>query len=331
MKRAISMLGAIAALAVGFSVAAPAAHAQTPPTCIAYPTTPLADTPASAINSWPRTKEKSSSPAHSSVFNCTGSTSSEFSGMWQAANNIAGTGTNQPPAFLADQFYQSKVRIYFYTNLGDLNAHWNTAYTPPGGVGEIYGITLRSGDSGAPGVPVGSVGIMWKSPGGTTYNLNAIKGAVHHELGHVFDNLQGNPSVSGTSAWKTARVNDIFTLNATGGGSTPAARSALFNGIDVQNDYATCWDEYQDYDIDDPMDPGYPHTGKTHWEVAQCMWPYFTENEELFANVFGKRIGNLLAHQGTQPKLYDFSFFLGGFWDEMRDYMDTIDWTGYTP
>lgn len=116
------------------------------------------------------------------------------------------------------------------------------------------------------------------------------------------------------------------------GGATVAGRKSVFGSINalplkIQTKYPQCVNDYNDVD-----DPSTGHLGKTHWQVAQCLWPTFTTDREFFANIFGKRIGGLSGDATEQPQLNDFSTWVGNkFWDETRDYMDSIDWTGYTP
>lgn len=314
MRKALTMLGAIAALALGSFFAAPEAQAVT---CDHYPNTPLADTPASAINNWPRTKEKDSSPATSSVYNCypngSGGTliTSEFHGLWQGANSISSLGTNQPPNYLANLYYQGKTRIYFYKNVNDLNSHWGTNYSVPGGGGKFFGRVLRTGDTLVPGVPVGSVGVLREHTDGTVYNLNTIKSTVYHELGHAYDLLVGEPSSYQPGSWYTARNNDIHELNH-------KTRSYAFSNVSIRSE---CQDMY-----DSPWDPVEQEGDHDNWEVAKCQWPYFTLDQELFANIFAKRAGGLLGTT-DHPQLLEFSTWLGNrFWDETRDYIDQIDY-----
>lgn len=309
------MLGALALAAGFFTLAAPAAHAQV--ACDHYPSTPLSDTtPSTALNSWPRTKEKDSNPATSSVYNCypngSGGTllTSEFHGLWQGAQNIGHTGTNQPPYYLANLYYQSKTRIYFYKNLTDLNSHWGTNYSVPGG-GKFFGRVLRAGDTQNPGVPVGSVGVLREHTDGTVYSLNTIKSTVYHELGHAYDLLVGEPSSYQPGSWYTARNNDIYELNH-------RTRSYAFSNVSIN---AECQDMY-----DSSWDPETQTGTYSNWDVAKCQWPYFTLDQELFANIFGKRAGGILGTT-DHPELLEFSIWLGNkFWDETRDYIDAIDY-----
>lgn len=317
MKRATSMLGALAMLAVGFLFAAPAAHAVT---CASYPTTPIADTPASNLNSWPRTKEKNSNPAVSSIYNCypngSGGTliTTEFNALWQGAQSVSHWGTSQPPYYLANVYYQNKTRIYFYKNLNDLNTHWGTSYSP---TGKFFGVTLRSGDTQNPNVPIGSVGIVREHTDGTVYGLNTIKTTAYHELGHVFDIINNSPSTLMQSYWTSAKNNDIYDLD-----DLPRAQAFPTNIVTIRSQCTSVYNE--------SWDPS-THTGTSNWTVAQCQWPYYTLNDELFANVFAKRVGGSLG-TSDNASLLEFSTWMGSkFWDETRTYMDSINWTGYNP
>lgn len=304
--------------AAGFLFAAPAAQATV--VCNHYPSAPLSDAPSPStdLNNWPRTKEKDSNPATSSVYNCypngSGGTllTSEFHGLWQGAQNIGRTGTNNPPYYLANLYYQSKTRIYFYKNLNDLNSHWGTNYTVPGGSGgKFFGRVIRAGDTQNPGVPVGSVGVVREHTDGTVYSLNTIKSTVYHELGHAYDLLVGEPSSYQPGTWYVNRVNDIYELNH-------RTRAYAFDGVSINTEcqamYNSSWD------------PVNQVGAYNNWDVARCQWPYFTLDQELFANIFGKRAGGLLG-TADHPELLEFSTWLGNkFWDETRDYIDDIDY-----
>lgn len=299
-------------LALGSLFGAPAANAA----CVNYPIPPIANTPPANINNWPRNTEPSSNPTHSMLYYCGTAnppqSDAKFDVAWQAAQVIGNRGGGTP-YYMANFYTNNKQRIYVYATLADLNASWNTNYQENNGT--IYGVTLASGDTGNPGVPINSVGIIL-SKNGVNFPDNAIKGAVYHELGHPFDRLKGNPSSTGGSQFTTKKNDDIFQLNAVGASSPPKyGRDVVFNGITIP---ANCQALYQDYQ------------NTTHWQVAQCVWPYFTGNQELFANIFGKRLGGLLADQATQPSLYQFSNWITTYFPETALYMDSVT-SGGTP
>jgi hypothetical protein len=127
MKRTItSMLGALV-VATGFLVAP--AYAQSTVVCTTVPsgaqlpvvanplptTQPARNQELSKINDWPRVAVKDSTPPISHLYYCINggnpSTDTKFSAMWQAAQNIGTTGTNTPPQYVANQFYQTKQRV----------------------------------------------------------------------------------------------------------------------------------------------------------------------------------------------------------------------------
>ncbi len=287
--------------------------------CVTVPTTLSGPPPLTAINDWPRMVELNSNPIKSSLYHCANgnpSTDSQFSTVWQAAQKIGRTGTNNPPQFIANKFYQNIKRLYFYENLAALNLSWNTNYSEVAAGGKIYGVTLKSGDSQNPGVPVGSVGVWRKAADGTTNKPNSLKGVVYHELGHVFDSLFNYPSTLGSSNFATAKQNDIFDLNH-------LTRAQAFSGATIKPGCQALYNQ--------PWDPN-TQIGTPNWDVALCNWPYFTQGEEFFANIFGKRIGGLLADAAKQPDLYGFGNWLTSkFTHETDLYMDAIDWTGWAP
>jgi len=319
MKRATTMLGALALMTAGFLFAAPAAHATV--TCNPYPVPPLADTPVSKINDWPRIKQKNSNPAVSHVYNCypNGSggtqTTSEFHQMWQGAQAIGRHGTNNPPYYLANEYYQKGTRIYFFKNVTDLNSYWGTSYAPSG---KFFGVTLRTVDNAQnPNIPVGSVGIVREHTDGTVYLGTTVKGTVFHELGHAFDLMKNGPASNPGSHWSSAKANDIYDLDH-------KTRAAAFpsNLVTIRKE---CKDQFNA--AWDPV----TQQGVSNWTVARCQWPYQTSDREFFSNIFGQRLGGIGGTTDNQ-QLLEFSIWMTNkYWNETRDYMDGIDWTGYTP
>jgi hypothetical protein len=292
MRKALTMLGAIAALALGSLLGASAANATT---CVTAPSAPLTVPPVLNINEWPRMVELGSSPAKSSLYYCGSfanpSSDSAFSVVWQAAQKIGKTGTNVPPDYVANIFYNGKQRVYFFETFADAKAYLNLPFSPPAGQ-EPYGVTL---DRNYGSTPAGTV-IFWRTTSqGLVLTPNMLKGTVYHELGHAYARLKG---INATSTnWALSRDTDILNLNNTGKNLADKGRAQVFGRYNVSAKYSSCMSIYNDLT-------------KTHWQVAQCMWPHYTQDFELFGNVFGMKIGNVLSDPAIAPKLYDFGQFL---------------------
>lgn len=306
MKRAIRMLGALAVLA-GFFLAAPAANAA----CTTYPVPPIANTPSSNINNWPRNTDPGSSPAVSMAYYCasgSASTDTAFGWTWQAAQQIGNAVSTATPKYNSNLFTTNHQRVYFFENLAALNSEWGTSYSNPGGGVYVLGVTLGSGDPHNASIPVGSVGILKKRSDGTTIPQATVKRTVYHELGHAFDRIKGFPSFNGGSNYNTAKANDIYDLDH-------ETRANAFNGVTIP---ANCQALYNQ-----PWNPA-TQTGTSNWTVALCVFTAAdTSESHFFANVFGFRLGGSIVN-------VPLGNFISNKFHDTKLYMDSVA-TGGTP
>lgn len=303
MRKALSMLGAIAALAVGSLFAAPPAQAQATVACITYPTPPIENTSAPNINSWPRTRDTTTSlpaPGYSHMYYCSNDTAQlnnppgALTWVWQSAQTIGTSGGNSPQgAKMAQLFRDNHQRVYLFETLAQLNAYWGTNYAAPAGT-NILGVTLASADPHNPNIPVGSVAIIRLKADGTANAQQTVDRTVYHELGHAFDRLKAFPSTNQLSEYNINLNNDIYDINH-------QTRASVFQGVAIP---ASCQDKF-----DDPWDPANPQA-TLNWEVAKCVFSggvYMDQGVEkyvtndmtephLFANFFAKRLGGSIVN-----------------------------------
>lgn len=322
MRKALTMLGAVAALALGSFFTAPAAQAActnvAPSATVQYP---LPTNQAARnqqlvkINSWPKVAVKQSNPAISHLYYCvTGgnpSTDGQFTVTWEAAQTIGNKGSNVPPPYdLAELFYNDGLRIYFFEDINALDAEWGTNFHERIEDGEPSAVTLKAGDVHNANIPVNSIGIFRKRLNGTTYRDNTIKGNVYHELGHAVDRLLSYPSADPDSRWYKALAlggilrTDVDNLNF-------QSRADVFATVSATT-IAPCQDLYNE-----------PKTTYTNWEVAQCIWEYQTDwkngaiaplhqgnSQEFFANVFAVIVGQMFWDVNDSQVMYDLGAFI---------------------
>lgn len=330
MRKALSMLGAIAALAVGSFLAVQPAYAQSTVVCTTVPSgtqLPVVANPLptsqgpryvelNKINQWPRVAVAGSNPAVSHLYYCINggnpATDGEFSIAWQAAQTIGGKGSNvPPPADVAELFYNDHLRIYFFENIAQLNSYWGTNYPSSANGGEPSAFTLGAGDPHNPNIPVGSIGILKKKSNGNVHKPNTIKGNVYHELGHAFDRLKGSPSSTATSRWyKTQSTGGIFRTEIAA--LNIQSRANAFGAVSASTISSTgCQAKYND------------EVNYTNWQVAQCIWPYQTDfnsagtaplyqlnSQEFYANAFAILVGGLFWDHTDNPVMYDLGQFI---------------------
>lgn len=316
MRKALSTLGAVAFVTIGFAITVTPATAA----CVKTPTgaqlpvvaKPLPTSPGprnvelNKINEWPRVAVRDSNPPISHLEYCgsaTPSTDGSFTIVWQAAQKIAGKGTNVPPTALANKWYLEGARVYFYDNLADLNAHWGSNVQPPVPGGEITGVT-KSPETTATNTNIlnGDVGILRSASDGYEYEPNTLKGTTYHELGHSFDELNSRPSITPGSNFEIKFLADQTALNA-------QTTAQAFGSITIPTACA-----------------GKPN----NWEIAKCIWPFHTTNREFFANIFGMRLGTIAGDATDEPETVQFANWMIAKFPQTKLYIDSIA-NGGTP
>lgn len=289
MKRATSMLGALAMLAAGFLFAAPAAHAS----CTYYPIPPISTSPASNKNNWPRVENGTSGNSLTQYCaDLTPTTDSHFTVAWQRAQGVGNAKSTTTPKFLSELYSDWPVQFYFFTDYAGANSEWGTSIPS-----NVLGNTQVTG-----GGTIIRVGIWKKRADGTDLTDTQIKGVINHELGHAYDFAKFNSTdgyPSDASPFTTALSADKATFNA-------KTRAQAFGSLSFSG--SACESEYNDT------------TNYSNWDVAVCAWPGdLATNYEIFATFFGKRVGGSIVNTELSTYVIKWATF-----SHLADYMDDI-------
>lgn len=284
MKRAISMLGAVAALAVGFLFAAPAAHAALPGagtyggvTCSYF---------ANSTGDY---------PGNNHFLKCVSST--------QKTNGVFGTVFGET-AEVKDKLNNGNVTFYFFHSKADYVAYFTAAgQTPDTFPDSAHGFS-KSGVTFPYSVIFEG---LYHDDLDYTFNGTDLQNTTAHEIGHHMEYFWRNsltvPASQGVSEngkkFDYLLQRDIYMLDHRKVSGVWQTRPPCGSNGALVNLKDPRW-SLQTVCNGSTLRTGYDYGGKTNWEIIQLVNPYyFTQNEspgfwlETFAETFARVSGNV--------------------------------------
>ena len=210
------MLGAVAALAVGFLFAAPAAHAYTHADCIAINPSEAQPPPAGNYDDWPEGVEV-----------CYESTNATFSRANLMFTELNGGGLSTFGTDLKNRLKGERARFYFFKTKDDFLTYFDERFdNPPNGtVEDDWQYEDPGDDVGGVSYYDGANGVIYSAVfqrvviNGVLQDNPDIAWTTAHEAGHwanaYYASLTGMTSkVSLSSKWAAQIVEDFININS---------------------------------------------------------------------------------------------------------------------
>ena len=297
MRKALTMLGAIAALALGSLFAAPAAwaipgattHGQV--TCTSY------------------TNVGTNYPGNTNFLICEHAGDTAIT--TQTKNGWFGVISGETPDAKNRLQDGTDVRFYIFKNSADYVSYFTADGTTPVALNDNYGISSVSQN----------YSVIVRQIDGQNVPADIINETIAHEAGHHLDyrwgaNDYGVTRASDTSNFAMLREHDIWSLNnrwlgATAGKRPPCGSGgALPNLYDAVNEQYVCSGsnlrpEYLNHDTNGNVLP------TENYDVVLKVYPELAGKPELFAVAFAVATGNRASfHQvwGTASRIVQASF-----------------------
>lgn len=290
MKRAISIFGALAALAVGFLISTPEVKAQTI-TCANVP---------SSLTTWPYSP---GGGAPAAAQRCGTATTQKGSSMAGVLRDFANPGSapnayNQFAAYVNSGFAGSPRQFFIFGNYDEYVSFFDANYgfhdTPSGNPYQVPGFTARGATTGAPRYTV--VFQKVKDDFGVYFDQPNLQNTVAHEAGHWVDyfyrtTVSGNQRASNSAAWTTL-INHDWSHNSPPPNPYPvgvnqhancqATPVGMFRGYKDANGVYICTGATgTGGSLRNP-----PYSG-TNQNVLQLAYPHiYAEDKEIFAEEF---------------------------------------------